>query len=170
MEYLEGGSLADTLRARGTLDWREAAAITVDVLRGLEAVHAAGILHRDVKPSNILLTGEGVPKIADFGIAVAISSGKTVVEASTTFAGTLSYVAPEVRAGGQGDRRSDVYSCGALLHELVHGFPPGVSATPARPEVPPKVTAALARALAPAPDARYATARAFADDLQDALG
>lgn len=169
MEYLEGGSLADLLRARGTLPWSEAVALTLDVLRGLEAVHAAGIIHRDIKPSNVLLTSEGTPKIADFGIAVPLSSGKTMVEGSTTFAGTLGYVAPELRAGGTTpDRRADVYSAAALLHELLYGSPPSArpSAVIMRSDVPAEGTAALARGLAERPEDRYPTAKAFAEDLQ----
>lgn len=170
MEYMEGGSLADLLRARGTLPWRDAVALLVDVLRGVEAIHASGIVHRDVKPSNILLTGEGVAKVADFGIAVPTTSGKTVVEGSTTFAGTLSYVAPEVRAGFfQGDRRSDVYSCAAVLHECLHGAPPGRSAVLVANDVPPALSAVLARGLAQSPDERYATARALAEELDRLL-
>src|SRR5581483_7230907 len=100
MEYLEGGSLSDLLRSRGTLPWREAVPLVIDVARGLEAVHSAGIVHRDVKPSNILLNGEGAPKVADFGIALPVVSTRTVLDVgSTARAGTLFYMAPEVRAG-----------------------------------------------------------------------
>ena len=170
MEYMEGGSLSDVLRARGTLSWREAVPLMMGVLRGVEAIHAAGIVHRDVKPSNILLTGEGVPKVADFGIAVPTTSGKTVVEGSASFAGTLSYVAPEVRAGFfQGDRRSDVYACAAVLHECLHGAPPGRSAVVVQNHVPPELAAVLARALAEDPAQRPPTARAFAEELDQLL-
>jgi hypothetical protein len=166
MEYLEGGSVLDLLRARGTLAWREAAALTLGVLRGVEAIHAANIVHRDVKPSNVLLTADGTPKVADFGIAVAAGTGKTQVDAGTTFAGTRSYLAPEVRAGAHaGDRRSDVYACGALLHECIYGSPPGGTTPTLLVDVPPALAAVLARALAERPEERYPTARAFADDL-----
>ena len=171
MEYMEGGSLSDLLRARGTLPWREAASMMIQVLRGVEAIHASGIVHRDIKPSNVLLTGEGVPKVADFGIAVPTTSGKTVVEGNSSFAGTLSYVAPEVRAGFfQGDRRSDVYACAAVLHECLHGAPPGRSAVVVTTnEVPPALAAVLARGLAENPDQRIPTARAFVEDLDRLL-
>ena len=171
MEYLEGGSLHDVLRARGALPWREAVTLAVDVLRGVEAIHAVGIVHRDLKPSNVLLTGSGVPKVADFGIAIPTTSGKTVVEGSTTLAGTLSYLAPEVRTGmTPGDRRSDVYASAALLHECLHGSPPGRSAVVVTAGLaPPELSTILARGLAERPDDRYPTARAFAEDLSRLL-
>lgn len=170
MEYLEGGSLAQVLRARGTLPWQEARGLMLDVLAGLEAVHAGGIVHRDVKPSNILLTGDGVAKIADFGIAVApqSSGARTMVidQSHSTIAGTLHYMAPEARAGATPDRRADVYSCAAVLHEMLYGAPPGLaSPLVVRNDLPAGVTALLGRALVAQPEARIATARAFADEL-----
>jgi len=170
MEYLEGGSLGQVLRARGTLKWPEARRLMLDVLAGLEAVHANGIVHRDIKPTNILLTGEGAAKLADFGIAVApqTSGERTMVIDPThsTIAGTLHYMAPEARAGATPDRRADLYSCAAVLHEMLYGAPPGLpSPTVVRHDLPAGVPALLARALAQQPDARLATARAFAEDL-----
>lgn len=177
MEYLEGGSLSDLLRARGTLPWAEAQAIMLDILRGLEAVHASGIVHRDVKPSNVLLTGEGVAKIADFGIAVAAqqapearaASARTQIldSTSSSLAGTFLYMAPECRAGqALPDRRADIYSCGAVLHECLYGAPPGVNVpVVVRSDVPAGVAAVLARALAERPEARHASARALAEDI-----
>jgi hypothetical protein len=174
MEYVEGGSLADLLRARGALPWRDAVRITVGVLEGLDAVHRAGILHRDVKPSNILLTREGEPRIADFGIAAPLSSGKTRILESegTTRGGTLSYMAPEVVSGATlGSVRSDVYAAAALLHACLFGSPPAAARVPivvGAHEVPPRVAAVLARALSTAPEDRPASARAFAEALLEA--
>ena len=170
MEYLEGGSLADLLRARGTLAWPQARALALDLLRGVEAVHAAGIVHRDLKPSNILLTSEGVAKVADFGIAVTRQSNgqKTIIldAAASTIAGTMHYMAPEARAGAEPDRRADVYACAAILHEMLYGAPPGLrSPTVVRKDLPAAVPALIARGLAEQPEARHATARAFADEL-----
>ena len=172
MEYLDGGSLADLLRSRGTLPWREAVNMTIEVLRGLEAVHAAGIVHRDVKPSNILLDGTGSPKIADFGIALPPSSSKTLIDgASTARAGTYLYMAPEVRSGvALGDRRSDLYACAVLLHECLYGAPPGAgSPVVVRGDVPQSLGEILARGLAERPEDRPASARALAEDLTRTL-
>lgn len=170
MEYLEGGSLRDVLRAKGTLPWPEARALALDMLRGLEAVHAGGIVHRDVKPSNILLDGDGIAKVADFGIAVtpATASDRTVVidPGHPTIAGTLHYMAPEARRSGTPDKRSDIYGCAAVLHEMIYGAPPGLpSPTVVRTDVPPGLTKVLTNALASDPQARTPSARAFAEAL-----
>jgi hypothetical protein len=172
MEYLEGGSLADLLRRRGTLPWREAAQLALGVLRGLEAVHAAGIVHRDIKPSNILLAADGSPKVGDFGIALSPTAGggaasaRTIIDVNApAIAGTPSYMAPEAREGA-GDRRVDVYGGAAVLHECVFGSPPVPDAPVVqRNDLPPALLAVLARGLAARPEDRYASARAFADDL-----
>lgn len=170
MEYLEGGSLLNLIRSRGTLPWRDACGVALDALAGLEAVHAAGIIHHDIKPANILLTADGVPKLADFGIATPINSGKTVIQGASTFAGTYSYVAPEVRdSQSLGDRRSDVYSMAAVLHELLYGAPPARGPVVVRGDIPAAVMKVLAKALSQAPDARHPTARLFAEELQTAM-
>lgn len=169
MEYVEGGTLADLLRRRGSLPWREAARIVASALRGLEAAHTSSIVHRDVKPSNILLTPEGEPKLADFGIALApIAAGRTLLDAvQAPRAGTPSYMAPEALSRG-GDKRSDVYAMGAVLHECIYGAPPdGPVLYDAAPETPPALREAIARALSVDPAARYPSARAFADHLEE---
>ena len=170
MEYMDGGSLSDLLRARGTLPWKEAVPLVVEVLRGVDAIHASGIVHRDLKPSNILLTGDGVPKVADFGIALPTNlSTRTQIDmgSAATRAGTFYYMAPEVRDGTQlGDKKSDVYACAAVLHECLYGAPPGAhSPVVVRKDLPEALTALLARGLTPHPEERPATARLFADDL-----
>lgn len=176
MEFAEGGSLSDLLRRRGVLPWHEALELALPVLRGVEAIHQAGIVHRDLKPSNVLLTLDGEPKIADFGIATAArasqasaSNARTVVDGAT-FVGTLAYLAPEVRAGAPGDKRSDVYACAAMLHEMLYGSPPGLDQPVlANNDVPEPLTRTLARALSPDPAPRPASARALAEDLTSLL-
>lgn len=167
MEYVDGGSLADALRRRGALDWKEAIQFTVGMLRGVGAIHASGILHRDLKPSNVLLRTDGRPVVADFGIAVPSTTGKTVVEATTSIAGTLSYMAPEVRTGSLGNESSDIYACAAILHECLSGSPPG-SGAPMPVDVPVAIQNVLSRALSPIPAKRPASAHAFAEELTGA--
>lgn len=167
MEHLEGGSLADLLRSRGVLPWREAVSLLHDVLSGLEAVHGRGIVHRDIKPSNILLTGDGVPKLADFGIAVVRwGGGGTQVEDGPR-SGTVAYMPPEVREGtSSNDPRLDIYGCGALLHECLFGSPPGLEgALVVSAEVPPALQTVLAKTLAKDPVRRYRSARELSEAL-----
>jgi hypothetical protein len=170
MEYMEGGSLRDVMRAKGTLSWPQAKALALDLLRGIEAIQAGGIVHRDVKPSNILLDGDGVAKVADFGIAVspATSGERTMIvdPGHSTIAGTLHYMAPEARRGAPPDKRADVYGCAAVLHEMLYGAPPGLlSPIVVRDDLPSSIPKVLANALAEDPQARTPTARAFAEAL-----
>lgn len=166
MEYVDGGSLEDVLAARRVLPWREATALTLGMLRGLAAIHAAGVVHRDVKPSNVLLSQTGQPKIADFGIAARMSNG-TAVEPSMERAGTAAYMAPESLSGAvPGSQQADVYSCAVVLHECIFGKPPTPGSVPGPvPGAPTAFTAALATGLAPDPAARHRTAAAFAKAL-----
>ena len=170
MEHVDGGTLDERLRANGTLPWREAQRITLEVLAGLAAVHARDLVHRDIKPANILLTREGHAKLGDFGLArQVVSSGRTLIMGDTPapLGGTLAYMAPELRAHpGTADAGSDVYAAAAVLFECLHGAPPGPqSAVVVRDDVPAALTSLLSRALAPEPAKRYATAGALSRDL-----
>ena len=125
MEYLPGGSLRGLLSQRGRLPVEDAARIAADVCDGLAAAHAKGIVHRDVKPENILLTADGRAKVGDFGIAhVPRSAGGATVGGLTQTGfqpGTLVYMSPEQIRGEGVDGRSDVYQVGAMLHEMLAG-------------------------------------------------
>jgi serine/threonine protein kinase len=125
MEYLAGGSLRALLKERGPLPVEEAMRITADMCDGLAAAHAKGIIHRDVKPENILLTENGRAKVGDFGIAhVPPGAGGTYLSGSTATGfqpGTLIYMSPEQIRGQPVDGRSDVYQVGALLYEMLAG-------------------------------------------------
>jgi serine/threonine protein kinase len=122
MEYLPAKSLAATLAERGSMSAADVAAVGSQIASALAAAHASGIVHRDVKPGNILITDAGVAKITDFGIARA--SGDVTVTQTGMFAGTPAYLAPEVARGSDPTTASDVFSFGATLYDAVEGGPP----------------------------------------------
>lgn len=123
MEHVQGRTVRDLLRERGALSPARAVAVVEPVLRALAAAHAAGIVHRDVKPENVLLADDGRVKVADFGLARAVeSSGLTAT--TGVLLGTVAYLSPEQVEKGVSDERSDVYSAGVLLWELLTGTPP----------------------------------------------
>lgn len=122
MEYMAASSLSAMLAERGSLPAAEVAAIGSQIASALTAAHASGIVHRDVKPGNILINTEGVAKITDFGIAKAV--GDVTVTQTGMFAGTPAYLAPEVARGQEPTSASDVFSFGATLYDAVEGGPP----------------------------------------------
>ncbi|HEU5151399.1 MAG TPA: serine/threonine-protein kinase [Iamia sp.] len=178
MELVPGGSLADAL-AGGPLPAAAAVGHIRDVADALDAAHEVGVLHRDVKPANILLDRRGRARLADFGIARMAGSGPTTTGAVT---GTIAYMAPEVLAGERASTASDVYALGVTLATLLHGRNPYIQATddnpfavlnrvmadetPALPAtVPPAVAAVVAHCMARDPAARPASAAAVQDAL-----
>ena len=122
MEYVPGTDLRDVLVGRGAVEPAQAAAIVADVCEALSAAHATGLVHRDVKPENVLIAPGGKVKVADFGIAAVAGSDRTAPEG--VIPGTLRYIAPEQARGGQAGPAADVWAAGALLYELVTGMPP----------------------------------------------
>jgi serine/threonine-protein kinase len=184
MEYVDGHSLADLLRTQGRTTPQRAAAIAADTCAALSFAHRNGVVHRDVKPGNILLTSAGDVKVADFGIARALG---TATEQGLTQAGavmgTAAYFSPEQAQGGQPDPRSDLYSLGVVLYEAVGGKPPFSGENPVAiaykqvheqprplrelvPDVPVAFEAIVAKLLAKNPTARYPSADALRDDLR----
>jgi len=186
MPYVEGESLREKLNRETHLETEEAVRITTEVADALDYAHRHGVIHRDIKPGNILLH-EGRPMVADFGIALAMSAA---ADGSTTEAGwplgTPDYMSPE-QAEAQGDitHRSDIYSLGCLLYEMLAGSPPYTGVTPrsvfeqhasepvpdiqiVRESVPERVGRAIATALAKVPADRYDTADEFARALRGA--
>jgi serine/threonine-protein kinase len=123
MEYVPGANLRQIIRSRGRLSPAETLAVMDHVLAALAAAHQAGLVHRDVKPENVLVTADGRVKVADFGLARAIT-GTTVTTSGSVLLGTAAYVAPEQFEYGTADTRSDVYSAGVMLFELLTGTPP----------------------------------------------
>jgi serine/threonine-protein kinase len=178
LELLSGGTLADRI-GRGPLAGHEILATMQGILAGLDAIHAAGIVHRDVKPSNVLLTEQGTPKLADLGVAHD-ATGHSFTRTGSRL-GTPAYMSPEQVRGAKVDSRSDIYACGVLLFELLAGRVPfhadnefdvleaHVHAAPDFrwvPAVTPHyIVAALSRALAKAPERRWQSAREFAAAL-----
>ena len=128
MEYVPGRTLRELLRERGWLPWQEALAIMDPVLAGLAAAHQAGIVHRDMKPENVLLTDDGRVKVVDFGLARATTAvGNT---RAGQIIGSVNYIAPEQVTGSATDARTDVYSAGVLLFEMLSGRLPFTGETP----------------------------------------
>jgi eukaryotic-like serine/threonine-protein kinase len=123
MEYVPGATLRDVLRSRGRLSPAEALAVMDHVLAALGAAHAAGLVHRDIKPENVLVTNDGRVKVADFGLARAIAGANLTTDDSVLL-GTAAYLAPEQVRDGVADSRSDVYSAGVMLFELLTGTTP----------------------------------------------
>jgi len=130
MELVEGGSVQTRLQTQGKLHWREATRIVADVCRGLAAAHGAGLIHRDVKPGNILLTATGVAKLADFGLTKAPAIMHGALTQAGTVVGTPQFMSPEHCTGEVLDERTDLYSLGATYFNLLVGRPPYVAADP----------------------------------------
>ncbi|MCP2256727.1 serine/threonine protein kinase [Streptoalloteichus tenebrarius] len=122
MELVEGGTLRDLLRERGALPVPVALSVLDPVLSALAAAHSAGLVHRDVKPENVLIGRGGVVKVADFGLVRAVAEAGTT--SASVILGTVAYLAPEQVATGAADARSDVYSAGLVLYEMLTGVPP----------------------------------------------
>jgi serine/threonine protein kinase len=121
MEYVEGETASDLLRRRGRLEPAEAVALAVQACSGLETAHQAGLIHRDIKPQNLLITTDGTLKIADFGIARSLD-GTQLTQVGTVL-GTAGYLAPEQAAGESVTAAADIYALGAVLYELLTGAP-----------------------------------------------
>ncbi len=123
MELLEGDSLGDIIQREGALPEKEAIEIAKQIALGLSTAHKNKVIHRDVKPHNILMTENGTAKIADFGIAKAVNTG-TIVNNTSTVMGSVHYLSPEQARGGYIDERSDIYSLGIVLYEMLTGTVP----------------------------------------------
>jgi eukaryotic-like serine/threonine-protein kinase len=124
MELIRGRTLRDLLQARGRLTVGEAFAVLEPVLSGLTAAHRAGIVHRDVKPENVLISTDGQVKVADFGLARAVAGTGQTSHTGGVLIGTVAYLSPEQLERGRSDARSDVYAAGVMLFELLTGRPP----------------------------------------------
>jgi serine/threonine-protein kinase len=186
MEYVEGRTLRDILAAEGRLLPHRAMEIAAAICGALEQAHAAGIVHRDIKPGNVMITTTGEVKVMDFGIARALTSSTATMTQTSAVVGTAHYLSPEQARGEHVDARSDIYSTGCLLYELLTGAPPFTGETAVavayqhvredplppsqvEPDVPASVDAIVLVAMAKNPANRYASAAEMRADLQRAI-
>jgi len=182
MEYVEGHTVKELLADGTPVPIDEAVEIVSGVLSALEYSHAAGLVHRDIKPGNIMLTTDGKVKVMDFGIARALADSQATMTQTNAVVGTAQYLSPEQARGEQVDARSDLYSTGVVLFELLTGRPPfrgdsavavayqHVSAIPPTPssitpDVPEALDRVVMKALAKNRDDRYSSAAAMRADL-----
>ena len=182
MEYVDGEPLSQALRAGGPMPPSMVAHIGTRVADALSYAHRHGVVHRDVKPGNVLLTADRQVKVTDFGIARAVNTEESLTQTGAVM-GTATYFSPEQAEGLGVDGRSDIYSLGVVLFEMVAGRPPFLGESPVavaskhvrehppqlrdlRPTVPAPLEAIIAKAMAKSVDHRYQSASEFRADLQ----
>jgi serine/threonine protein kinase len=187
MELVEGRSLADVIAERAPLPANEAVTIGGEVLSALGAAHRHGLVHRDVKPGNVLLTPDGRAKLADFGIATTVGGAAGALTATGEVLGTPHYLSPEQVSGKPATPRSDLYATGVMLYEMLTGAPPFTAEAPMavalahqrspvpplrsrRPQVDPALAHAVERALEKDPEQRYPDAESMRAALTGAPG
>ncbi|GAB3993680.1 Stk1 family PASTA domain-containing Ser/Thr kinase [Glycomyces albus] len=182
MEFVGGQTLKEVLLAEGRFDYVTACEIVADMCSALDFSHKHHIIHRDVKPGNVMLSDTNQVKVMDFGIARALASGQATMTQTSAVIGTAQYLSPEQARGEAVDARSDVYAAGCLLYELLVGHPPFTGDNPVsvayqhvredarppselNPNVPATVDAVVMKALAKNPDNRYRSAGDMREDL-----
>jgi serine/threonine-protein kinase len=185
MEYVDGTTLRDLIKSGHRFTPDRAVEIAEGTLTALDYSHRHGIIHRDIKPGNVMLNRAGQVKVMDFGIARAVADNAATMTQTSAVLGTAQYLSPEQARGEIVDARSDQYSAGCLLYELLTGRPPFMGDSPVsvayqhvreqaaspstlNPDVPQAVDAVVMKALAKNPDDRYPSAAAMRDDLERA--
>ena len=184
-EYIAGDNLKQVIQRRGPAPVTTALELGMQIARGLSFAHQQGLVHRDVKPQNVLLNGDGEAKVTDFGIARSLDVKQGMTQTGTVL-GTSDYIAPEQAQGQRVDEHTDVYSLGVVLYELLTNevpFPgenfvavamrhinePPPPIRDKRPDVPPRVEAAVHRAMAKEPNDRFQTMADFCRELEACL-
>lgn len=182
MEIVEGDTLRDIVKMDGAMEVDRALGVMADVCGALDFSHKKGIIHRDVKPANVMISRDGAVKVMDFGIARAVSDSTSSLTTTSSVLGTAQYLSPEQARGETVDARSDLYSAGCVLYEMVTGVPPFTGESPVavayqhvretpqppsavNPQVSRYVDAVIMQAMAKNPDNRYATAGEMRSDL-----
>ncbi|WP_431818027.1 Stk1 family PASTA domain-containing Ser/Thr kinase [Gordonia jacobaea] len=182
MEYVDGETLRDVLRANGPVSPRQAMTWMADVAAAMDFSHRNGIVHRDMKPANVMIDKAGAVKVMDFGIARAISDSTSTMTQTSTVMGTAQYLSPEQARGIKVDPRSDIYSMGCVLFELMTGEPPFTGDSPVavahqhvhedppwpssiRPEIPRELDSVVLKAMSKNKENRYQSAAELRADL-----
>ena len=180
MELIDGITLKQYMERRGRMDWRESLHFITQIMRGLSHAHSRGIIHRDIKPQNIMVLRDGSVKVADFGIACLANAGQTLTQEAL---GSVHYISPEQARGDRIDARSDIYSAGVVLYEMLTGRLPfegdsavsvaiqHLSSVPLAPRdidpsIPEPLELICVKAMNSDPNKRYASADAMIEDLE----
>ena len=180
MELIDGVTLKQYMERRGQMDWREALHFITQIMRGLSHAHSRGVIHRDIKPQNIMVLRDGSVRVADFGIACLADQGQTLTQETL---GSVHYISPEQARGDRPDARSDIYSSGVVLYEMLTGRLPfeGESAVSVaiqhlssiplapreiNPDIPEQLELICMKAMAPDLEHRYQSADAMIADLE----
>ena len=181
MELIDGITLKQYMEKRGQLNWRESLHFITQIMRGLSHAHSRGIVHRDIKPQNVMVLRDGSVKVADFGIACLENSAQTLTQEAL---GSVHYISPEQARGERTDARSDIYSSGVVMYEMLTGRLPfegdsavsvaiqHLSAVPLAPrelnaEIPAQLELICMKAMTPDLSRRYASADTMIADLED---
>ncbi len=182
MEYVEGITLKEYIEERGSLEWREAINISIQICSALSKAHSRHIIHRDIKPHNIMMNSDGVPKVADFGIARSVSNETATMKLDTV--GSVHYSSPEQVRGGYTDEKSDIYSIGVTIFEMVTGKLPFDGETPVavalqhiqdeppvpsslKPGIPHALDRIILKAIAKSKQDRYDSVAELINDLEN---
>ena len=181
MELIDGISLKQYMEKKGVLNWKETLHFAIQISKALEHAHSRGIVHRDIKPHNVMVLKNGSVKVADFGIARVMSKSNTLTKEAL---GSVHYISPEQAKGGRVDDRSDIYSLGVVMYEMMTGRPPYDGESPVavaiqhinggakmpsilNPNIPGGLEQIIMKAMAHEPSARYASATAMLYDMDE---